>query len=189
MHEASLFDLTGSAEDSLAKTYPWLESVLALLEAAADCGSSSRDAWLIFVRRAFLSKTSLDCFPLEPVEISESWSKRWQTWGMALHGECLTLSGSESPSAAAVCSLSDVLEPTCDVPRKYYLSATACRGILRRAARRGRELPEQLHRALEQAAKEPSGPVTAVAKTASSPTRSRRKATTRAKTEQDGERR
>lgn len=47
---------TSSPEASLAKTYPWLENVLALLEAAADCGSSSRESWLIFCRRAFLWK-------------------------------------------------------------------------------------------------------------------------------------
>ena len=63
-------------------------------------------------------------------------------------GEPLTLNTSEWPSAAAVCSLSDILE-TGDVPRRYFLSATACAGILRRAAKRDRELPTQLREALE----------------------------------------
>lgn len=63
----------------------------------------------------------------------------------------LTLSGSEFHSGADACSLSDILEDSRDVPRKYYLSEIACRGILRRAAKRGRELPTQLRLALEEA--------------------------------------
>ena len=43
-------------------------------------------------------------------------------------------------------SLSDILEEAPD--SKYYLSATACRGILRRAEERGKELPPQLEAAL-----------------------------------------
>lgn len=35
------------------------------------------------------------------------------------------------------------------MPEKYYLSKTACEGILRRASERGKELPEKLKRALE----------------------------------------
>jgi hypothetical protein len=50
-----------------------------------------------------------------------------------------------------VCSLSDILE-TGDVPRQYYLSAKACRGILRRADKRGKELPPLLARALQAVA-------------------------------------
>ncbi len=144
-------DLTQSSEDSLAKTYPWLENVLALLEAAADCGSSSRDGWLIFCRRRFLSKTSLDCFPLEPAATSESWSKDWQTWGMAWGSECLTLSGSECPRDAVVSSLSDVTEMS-GVLRKYFLTPKACRGILRRADKRGVALPQHLQQALQEVA-------------------------------------
>lgn len=60
------------------------------------------------------------------------------------------LSISEWPSDAVVCSLSDILET--DVPRKFYLSAKECQGILRRAERRGKELPTNLLRALQQAA-------------------------------------
>ena len=43
-------------------------------------------------------------------------------------------------------SLSDILEPT--PAQKYYLSQTACLGILRRAKERGKELPHQLKVAL-----------------------------------------
>lgn len=72
--------------------------------------------------------------------------------------ECWTLNTSEwtdtlvpSHSDGAVCSLSDILE-TGDVPRQYYLSALACRGILRRAEKRGKTLPELLARALKAVA-------------------------------------
>jgi hypothetical protein len=44
--------------------------------------------------------------------------------------------------------LSDVLE-TQNVQEKYYLSARACEGILRRAEKRGKKLPEALREALE----------------------------------------
>ena len=76
--------------------------------------------------------------------------------------EFWTLSSSEFHSGAVACSLSDVLETT-DVPARYYLSATACRGILRRAEKRGKELPLALHSALAatastEAARAPAGP-------------------------------
>ena len=58
---------------------------------------------------------------------------------------------SEWPNAAAVCSLSSTLE-TGSIPRKYYLSAKACRRILRRAEKRGKSLPKLLMQALVAAA-------------------------------------
>lgn len=50
-------------------------------------------------------------------------------------------------SDGGVSSLSDILE-TGDVPRKYFLSPTACSGILRRAEKRGKKLPKVLEDAL-----------------------------------------
>jgi len=78
-------------------------------------------------------------------------SGRWKTSGMVSRTECLTLSTSEWPSDAAVCSLSDILE-TGDLPQRFFLSTTACRGILRRAEKRGKVLPERLRQALEAVA-------------------------------------
>ena len=72
----------------------------------------------------------------------------WRTAGMGSDTGCLTLNISEWPSDAAVCSLSDVLEIG-DVPQRYFLSATACQGILRRAEKRGKSLPPSLQAALE----------------------------------------
>ena len=78
-------------------------------------------------------------------------SAGWQNSGMGGPTASLTLSISDSPSDASVCSLSDVLE-TGEVPRGYYLSGTACRGILRRAEKRGKNLPPALQAALEAVA-------------------------------------
>ena len=44
-------------------------------------------------------------------------------------------------------TLSQVLEP--DAPAKYFFSKKACEGILRRAAKRGKELPTLLKKALD----------------------------------------
>jgi hypothetical protein len=64
---------------------------------------------------------------------------------MGSHIECLTLSSSEWPSAAAVCSLSDILE-TGELPQKYYLSPKACAGILRRAEKGEKRFPHSYRR-------------------------------------------
>lgn len=56
-----------------------------------------------------------------------------------------------------VSSLSEILE-TGDVPRRYFLSPKACRGILRRAEKRGKELPVQLMQALRAVAELESTP-------------------------------
>lgn len=68
--------------------------------------------------------------------------------------ECWTLSTLEYPSDGGACSssLADVLEPpTSPDLRRYFLSPRACEGILRRATRRGKELPPELHAALSAA--------------------------------------
>jgi hypothetical protein len=44
--------------------------------------------------------------------------------------------------------LSQILET--NTPDKYCLSAKACAGILRRAEKRGKELPQMLKEALEE---------------------------------------
>lgn len=66
---------------------------------------------------------------------------RWEDDGAWL-GECMTRNTGESPNAAAVSRLSQILEVT--PQEKYSLSAKACQGILRRAERRGKDLPELL---------------------------------------------
>lgn len=66
---------------------------------------------------------------------------RWEDDGAWL-GESMTRNTGESPNAAAVSRLSQILEVT--PQEKYSLSAKACQGILRRAERRGKDLPELL---------------------------------------------
>ncbi len=80
----------------------------------------------------------------------EPFSASWGNSGMGSPTEFLTLSTLEFHSAAVASSLSDVLE-TGDLPQRYFLSATACKGILRRAAKRGKTLPDHLCHALQQA--------------------------------------
>ena len=81
-------------------------------------------------------------------------SEGWQNSGMGGPTGSWTLNGCEhngihapSRSAGDVCSLSDVLE-TKPVPPRFSLSAKACSGVLRRAERRGKELPPMLKQAL-----------------------------------------
>jgi hypothetical protein len=83
----------------------------------------------------------------------EPFSEGWGNSGMGSLTEFLTLNTLEYHSGAVASSLSDVLE-TGDVPQRYFLSSTACRGILRRAEKRGKELPPQLQTALETVATE-----------------------------------
>ena len=96
-------------------------------------------------------KTSpASCHPTEDGILAPS-SGRWGSWGMGSPIEFSTLNGSEWPSDAAVCSLLDVLE-TRPVPQRFFLSPKACAGILRRAEKRGKALPEALAVALRTAA-------------------------------------
>lgn len=74
-------------------------------------------------------------------------SGRWGNAGMGGPTGCLTLSMPESLSGAAASSLSDILDRG-PVPQRYFLTARACAGILRRVEARKRKLPPQLHHAL-----------------------------------------
>ena len=61
-------------------------------------------------------------------------------------GERWTLNIGEYPSEENASSLLEILEVT--VPDKYFLSAKACWGILRRAQEKQKEIPQQLKIAL-----------------------------------------
>lgn len=67
---------------------------------------------------------------------------------MGWPGASLMPNFTECPSTVKESSLLDILEDG-EVPRKYYLSQLACRGILRRAEKMGRELPSILKKVLE----------------------------------------
>ena len=70
---------------------------------------------------------------------------KWEDDG-AWCGELTTRNTGEFPNAVVVSRLSQILEET--PQEKYYLSAKACRGILRRAERRGKDLPKLLKQVL-----------------------------------------
>ena len=79
------------------------------------------------------------------------WSKRggWLEMNGRLPGGSTMLNTGEFPSVARESTLSQILQA--NTPQKYYLSAKACQGILRRAEKRGKELPPMLREALEEA--------------------------------------
>ena len=100
-------------------------------------------------------RTSQECSAPTEVRIFVHSSGRLMKSGILSRGECWTLNMCEWTGTLVpflkedgVCSLSDILETGAIQPR-YYLSPDACRGILRRAESRGRELPEVLRQALE----------------------------------------
>lgn len=92
-------------------------------------------------------KTSLVSCQLTEDGRLEPSSGGWRRSGMGSPTEFWTLNTSDWPNDASVCSLSDILE-TGDVPQRYFLTAKACAGILRRAEKRGKELPGALKSAL-----------------------------------------
>lgn len=143
----TLQQLTLFAADSPARTCPLPEGGRAWMESGADCGSNLHELLANLSRSGWLSKMCPAFYPAAEGEILPSSFEGWSNAGMACAGGCLTLSFSESPSAVAACSLSDILET--DVPQRYSLSATAARGILRRAVNRKKTLPLPLQRALQ----------------------------------------
>ena len=82
-----------------------------------------------------LSPDHVDLFGFHYWEMRSPWSEGGQN-----------LNTGVAPRVPIRASLSEILEANPD-PR-YYLTKTACKGILRRAEERGKELPEQLKMAL-----------------------------------------
>ena len=117
----------------------------------ASWPSSPLELLLEYARHGSCLKTSLDCCRRMRDGTLVPSSGRWMSAGILEHGQALTHNSSGFRSGASACSLSDILE-TGDIPRRYFLSSRACAGILRRAEKRGKELPPTLRRALEQVA-------------------------------------
>lgn len=160
-----------------AKTSPWLDCARAWMESEADCSTK----WLAFAS-AFDRASSSGRTCQAPLAVTEAEISRLSSMlSRALRLKCRLTAGATRDSAgphflraggmwlggcsmrntsvwpndASVCSLSAVLET--QVASKYFLSPRACAGILRRAEKRGKELPEQLARALRAvAASEPT---------------------------------
>ena len=85
---------------------------------------------------------SLDLTPGAGNLLGESY---WELCSPSLGGSSMRNTG-ESPREEKESTLSQILEE--HPPKKYYLTATACKGILRRAEERGKPLPPQLHEPL-----------------------------------------
>ena len=86
---------------------------------------------------------SLDLTPGHGNLLGESYWELISPW----RGDASTLNTGVSPREENGSSLSRILQDA--PPKRYYLTRKACLGILRRAAERGKELPEKLKRALE----------------------------------------
>lgn len=138
-----------SSEEARAKRSAWQgEDLASWMSEVSSCLSSS-DVLEKLNPAGSSGKTSPEFCHRTKGEPLAPCSGSWKTAGMLSRGECWTLSSSEYPSDAAVCFLSDILCP--DAPQEYFLSPTACEGIIRRAERRGRSLPPTLKSALEAA--------------------------------------
>jgi len=151
LHQLTLF-----AAASPAKTYQLPDAARDWLESEADFGSSSIEFLQSLSQDGLLSRTSPVCYPHQEGQTLPSSFEGWQNSGMACAGGYSTLSMPEYPNDAAVSSLSDILET--GVLQKYFLSARAARGILRRAEKRGRQLPPLLEAALVQTAGQTTTP-------------------------------
>lgn len=157
--QEELQKLMSSPEDSPAKTSVWQDAARGWLESGQDSGTSSTALFVRLGQLGLLSKTSPVYYPATKEEILPPSFRGWSNAGMASAGGYLTLSLPEWPKDAAACGLSEVLEA--DVPPKYFLSAKACAGILRRATARDRKIPSRLQSALEAQAGILSGKTTA----------------------------
>ena len=133
-HPASLSQSLDSEKAWQTHVETWHSSILELLTTFDQDGSSGK-------------MSQVSCQVTED-GILEPLRGRWLNSGMGSHIECWTLSSSEWPKDVEECSLSDTLE-TGDLPQRFFLSAKACAGILRRAEKRGKQLPQALYQALQ----------------------------------------
>src|SRR5581483_5796808 len=132
-HLASLSPSPGCERDWMTRVATSPSSLLDLLADSGPYGWSGRTS-------------PASCRSMEDGRL-EPYSACWSSAGMGSPTGFWTLDFSEYPSDGVVSSLSDILE-TGEVPQQYFLSSRACRGILRRAEKRGKDLPEALKSAL-----------------------------------------
>lgn len=131
--------LTLWSEDHLAKRSRLPESERDSWTREVSSCSSTSELYGTFIRAGCYGKTCLEYFPSREEMLSTRSKGSWSNAGMRAHGELLTLNSPEWHSGAVACFLSDILES--DVPPRYYSSAKACGGIIRRAITRDKPLP------------------------------------------------
>ena len=107
-------------------------------KAKTSASSSKKPSELRYLPYQFL-----DLSPDAGNLLGESYWETLSPW----RGDASMLNTGVSPREGKESSLSQILQEA--VPGRYYLTPKACRGILRRATERGKELPEKLKRALE----------------------------------------
>ena len=106
-------------------------------------GRISASSWRRSSELKAIPFMSLDLTPGHGNLLGESY---WEMTSPLLGGSSMLNTGPAPLSEEDVYSLSQILQD--DPHHKYYLSRTACLGILRRARERGKELPPQLKLAL-----------------------------------------
>ena len=123
-----------------------------------DCKTNGQDLhWRIsnvlnrFNPNGYVGKTYQGFCPVTRGRTTEPSSQNLMNSGIVYRGQYWTANGFPYRKGGGACSLSDILEAG-NVPQKYFLSSRACKGILRRAEKRGKEIPEALKRALETVA-------------------------------------
>jgi hypothetical protein len=148
--------LTLLLEEPPASPSPSPESERDWMTRVATWRSSSYDLLAELLPPGSSGRTSLACSVPTEAGILEPSSGRWGTQGMGSPTEFWTVNGSEFHSGAVASSLSDILEAG-ELPQRYFLSPRACAGILRRAEKRGKDLPESLRDALAAVAERVDG--------------------------------
>jgi cytosine-specific methyltransferase len=154
---------TSSSAEVLASPSQSQETAKVLTAQAVLCGNTS-DVFEKLSQLGLFGKTSQARYRHRGGKISDACSSPWLNSGIVCLGEYLTLNISEYPKRAEECMLSDILETT--VPSRYFLTAKACQGILRRCEKVGRPLPSRMKEALEKQAHTPCISTTEEATTA-----------------------
>ena len=145
-----------SSGASPARTYRWPVSVRAFTEKEVASGLTSSASCENCGHAGRLSRMSPDFYPAIKDAILRRSSTDWENAGSVVSpGRYWTASTSESRNAADACSLSAVLQH--EVSSRYFLSAKAAAGILRRAEKRGKTLPQVLAEALRSLATNQGG--------------------------------
>ena len=142
--------LTLLLEDFRVRTYQSQAKEKVCKDQGARYFMNSKDLFGQPIPDSSWSKMSLDCSQAILGMTSPTSSLKWSKGG-ALNlsrGEFWTVSSSEFPKEGVESSLSQILEE--NAPPKYSISPTAAAGILRRAQKRGKQLPVPLQESLER---------------------------------------
>ena len=137
---------TSGQVGSRAKTSVLRENEQDSLAIEARLHSHSSTLWSDDDLGGWCWRTSLVCSLPTMDEISSGSSVRWTKSGTMSRGEVSMLNISESPKEEVESSLLHILNQI--APSRFYLSAKAAAGILRRAAKRGKKLPQAMEEAL-----------------------------------------